>query len=111
MTLQESLEKARELDARVVEIAIERGAKTLQPPLVWYGLDPIHIRKACIRQAWNAIFNHWSNASPSAMRRLSLPRKIYLRTRSPDRVRILGKQLRGVQPCLRFDDGTTIAMY
>ena len=47
-------ERARALDARVLEIAARRSATVASQQREWYGFDPIHIRLSHMPRAWRA---------------------------------------------------------
>ncbi len=80
----------------------------------WYGLDPIHIRRAQFKIAWPLILNHWRCGElelPPVEPRGSLLRWTYLRTRVPDQRSLFGFMQRRVQPCGQLSDGTFISLY
>lgn len=110
--LEEVVRRAGELDACVERLAHERGFATIRPRREWYGLDPIHIRFGRRRQAWREILSLWSpGGSLPAASAGALRRTLYVRTRTPERRRLLGIEQRGTNPAARLSDGTTVALY
>src|SRR5580692_9720365 len=53
------LERARETDLALTELAERFSARLIDQPLAWYGFDPIHIRYRRRAEAWRAIFSGW----------------------------------------------------
>ncbi|MEX0978293.1 MAG: hypothetical protein WDZ48_05555 [Pirellulales bacterium] len=110
--LEQVVRRAGELDACVERLAVERGFATIRPRTEWYGLDPIHIRFGRRRRAWREILSLWTPGDPlPAASRGALVRTLYLRTRTPQRRRLLGFEQRGTNPAARLSDGTWVALY
>jgi len=110
--LESLRERARALDARILALARARGAALVEQSPEWFGLDPIHIRRASRQEAWEQILSPL--ASSSAARapeiRASDDRWAMRRLR-PERRRWMGRQEYHRQPCARFLDGTRISLY
>jgi hypothetical protein len=51
LSRDDALRGIAELDAGLAAISARRGLAYVAPPARWYGLDPIHVRRAC-RQEW-----------------------------------------------------------
>ncbi len=98
----EMLDRARDLDRRVVEAAAARGAAIVTPPLDWYGFDPIHVRRSRRAAAWRTVFAHWPGFAPSSKPARGLP----LLGRLPQEARLFGHRVGRPQPIVRRDDAT-----
>jgi len=110
--------RARELDARTVELARSRGVALVAQKADWYGLDPIHVRGACREEVCDAWLDpicggeaaRRSDAGTGA-RHLGREDRIALgRIRAAER-RVFGVLRTSTQPCARLLDGTTISVY
>lgn len=112
LSLEDVLQQAEALNARLSEVAVEREIRLISPQKLWYGFDPIHIRRRQWRAAWDTVFSPWRIATmaPRSVRG-SLRRYLYLRLLVPEERRLLGFEQRCVQPAGRLADGTTIALY
>jgi hypothetical protein len=105
----EVLRQAASLDEALVRLAAEYGARAVEPRAEWYGLDPIHLRRAVWSDAWGEMLG--SAMGTAARAQGSLRRWLYLRTRLPHEQRWLGWQQRRAQPCGRLADGTRLWFY
>jgi hypothetical protein len=66
LSLPEALEAAERVDAGLAELAAARGVRLLRLRPEWYGFDPIHIRPARWRAAWQQILGGASHGSVAA---------------------------------------------
>jgi hypothetical protein len=99
------LQKARELDQALEELATRHSARLVDQPLEWYGFDPLHIRRSRRARAWQAIFSHWPSfgaALPS--NRLALADVVRLRLAAPAERRLFGRHQLRTQPALELND-------
>jgi hypothetical protein len=55
LSLEQVLETAEQVDAGLAELATSRGLRLCRLEPTWYGVDPIHIRPALWRAAWQQI--------------------------------------------------------
>lgn len=104
--------RAHGLNEQLRGLAARRGFVLVPQPADWYGFDPVHIKWSRRRAAWREVLSPWS--APVGMplpARSGLARTLYLRSRVPQRRRVLGFLQRGRQPSARFSDGTTVAIY
>lgn len=62
----ETLDRARGLDAGLSELARSRGLPVVAPPLDWYGLDPIHVRRDRQGESWSEVLRAWGLAARAA---------------------------------------------
>ncbi|HEV8113845.1 MAG TPA: hypothetical protein VGR31_13805 [Planctomycetota bacterium] len=102
-------ERARALDARIVELARAHGAALVEQREDWYGVDPVHIRRRRRDAAWREILaplEACGRAQPArALERAALGRLL------PERRRFLGRDEVHAQPAAELLDGTTISVY
>jgi hypothetical protein len=112
LSLKETADRAIDLNERVGALAKARGMHVHLPVKQWYGLDPIHIRLRHYPRAWNAIFSSWSSANENrSISRAKLSDALYLRTRTPARIKWFNREYKVAQPCAKFADGTILSMY
>jgi hypothetical protein len=103
LALAELLRRAHDLDARLRRLAGEHGATLVEQPAQWYGLDPIHFRRAERRHAWERILADWPAASEQAAAGLPL-------IGAAD-YRLGGKRMTTPQPVRRLPGGATVSLY
>lgn len=111
LTLAELAERALTLDARLVEIARQRGCRTVEPQACWYGFDPIHIKRQHWRGAWGEILAPWSAEQECPPATTSLRRWLTLSRLTPERRWWCGREQRRQQPCGHLSDGTRVSLY
>ena len=99
------------LDDKITARAIEVGAHVVTPERAWYGIDPIHIRTAQRRTAWEAIFNNWSGVQEIEARPPGLVRAIHLWSLAPLERSWLWRTTKCTQPALTWEDGSALALY
>jgi hypothetical protein len=107
------VQRARELDGRLRELAKERSLLLVKPRPEWYGFDPIHIRRRAAGVAWHSILSRWSEGAagrPVLLRR-SVRRWLYLRGLAPEHFWLFGRERRQLQPVGLLADGTTLSLY
>ena len=111
LALADAIKRARAVDDRVERLARDRNFVALRPRADWYGIDPIHIRLRHRRSAWREILSHFPGGEAVRVPRATVLQTLYLRTRIPERRRLLGFEQCGSQPSARLRDGTTVAIY
>ena len=125
LDLHTAVERAAELDERMVGVTRALGVTLVGHDGRWYGLDPIHIRMKHWRQAWPAFLGAtsscWSglpgvaaksDATPvTTSLRPSVSRWARLRLLVPDIRWVCGIEQRRRQPGLTLADGTSIWAY
>src|SRR5579862_5035369 len=105
------LERARETDRAVSELANRFSARLIEQPLAWYGFDPIHIRYRRRGEAWRTIFSSWpSYDSSQPLPRWSRREAMRLRMAAPAERILFGRQQLRVQPAL-ISNGVTLHLY
>ena len=112
LTREELLARAREADAGLRAVAGDLNVALAEHDGRWYGLDPIHIRRAHQPTAYSTMFNAWRAAerSPAATKPpLRFRRRV--RRGAPQQRWVLGRERIRPQPCVRLADGSTLAMY
>lgn len=74
LSLEQVLETAERVDAGLAELATSRGVRLCRLEPTWYGIDPIHIRPAVWRTAWQRILGATCAVDGSAAEALRLYR-------------------------------------
>jgi len=89
----------QELDQGMRELAERYRVGWVDAPGDWYGIDPIHIRRAAEAEAWQTLFARWSAwRSPADVSRLGVLEKLKLRRLRPAERRLFGQQQLTPQP-------------
>lgn len=102
------MERARELDRGVRELANRRHIALAEPQAEWYGFDPIHLRRQCRQRAWREILARaWPASADIA--RISIRSRI--RQPKAERRREFGRARYTTQPGRILADGTTLSLY
>ena len=84
LPLAEIAARARELDARLVEAATQRGVRLIEFRPDWYGFDPIHLKLSRWHGAWHEILAGFADAAPPPTDRgHDVARWLYLWSRGP----------------------------
>ncbi|REJ91961.1 MAG: hypothetical protein DWQ34_13685 [Planctomycetota bacterium] len=103
---------APDLDAGLRELAESRGAEIVSPRAEWYGFDPIHIRRRYRTAAWRHYFSAWPEFRKLPRTDRSVPaERLRLRRARPETRTLAGRTQQTPQPAIRFDDGSTVAIY
>jgi hypothetical protein len=87
-------------------LALEHGARLVEPSPSWYGFDPIHVRRRMRSKAWSQILEH-----PWLARQGEMTGGARLPVFGSAELRLGGITLRTPQPVCRFKDGSTVALY
>jgi hypothetical protein len=105
------LERARETDRALLNLADRFSARLIEQPLAWYGFDPIHIRNRRRNEAWRTIFSGWpSYDSSRPLARRSQRESLQLRLAAPAERILFGRQQLKAQPAL-ITNGVTLHLY
>lgn len=108
ITLDQVLERAREIDERVREMAADIGAAVVEPRGDWYGLDPVHVKRRYRVDAWRALLAPWSDEPIPRPTRMPLGARITLHVKRPAQYSILGRAKQNEQPCATLPGGTRV---
>lgn len=108
---REALHRARVLNRHVRQLARRYEARLITPCPLWYGIDPIHIRRRHCREAWRDVFSHWGVPRQSASRCLRLRERIMLWRARPQQRWLFGVEQLQSQPAAVFADGTRLSLY
>jgi len=112
LTLDQARDRALALNERLRSLATGRGFGVIEQRTEWYGFDPIHIKRACRREAWRQILAAWTQHGDLALAaRSPLKHTLYLQSRVPAERRLWGLEQRAAQPSGRLSDGTTVSIY
>jgi len=112
ITFEEINERAHLLDAKLSALAQRRELVRIAPPVDWYGVDPIHIRRDRADQAWFAVMTGCYEGQPQQEPTMgSLRNWLYLRSLMPASYRLFSRAYRRVQPAGRLPSGTVISLF
>jgi hypothetical protein len=111
VTWTDALDRVRELNARVIELARQQRGVSCVPRLQWYGWDPIHVRRAAWAEAWCEILSGWSDRGVAQRARGSWLRGWQLRRQRPLVRRWFGFEQRRAQPTCTLRSGSAISLY
>ncbi|HWA97712.1 MAG TPA: hypothetical protein VG713_04445 [Pirellulales bacterium] len=112
LSIRETIERATEVNRRVEQLAAQRGLTLVNQSAQWYGLDPIHIRRAHWSKAWRNMIAPLIDTDTSfdeALLNETLGLRLKLAT--PEERRLIGLARRREQPVMRFDDGSRVSIY
>ena len=103
---------APELDAKLREIAEQRGAAVVSPRDEWYGFDPIHIRRRHRLGAWREYFSAWPEfADRAGLTRPPRAERMRVHCARPASRTVFGRDQETRQPAIEFADGTSVSIY
>jgi hypothetical protein len=108
LSLDEVLERAERVNAGLAELAAARGAKLFHLKPDWYGFDPIHIRPAATRPAWQEILGGPATANRPGGARLEALR-LYLMP--PERQWLFGVERVRPQSGRLLPSGSRVWLY
>ena len=108
LSLGEVVDRAGRVNAGLAELSAARGVRLFPLKPAWYGLDPIHIRPALWRRAWQEILGSEAavagqRGSPAETLRLYLMR--------PERRWLFGIEQRTPQPGVALPSGARVRLY
>ena len=108
---EETLRRLAEVAAALRDLGAAAGAAVVDPPREWYGLDPIHIRRAAREEAWRRSLESWGGGlGRGGQAPFRAERFLGLSLRA-ERYRVFGRERRRTQPVATFPDGTEISLY
>jgi hypothetical protein len=112
LTLADARVLVREINERLAKIGEKRKIPVISASGSWYGVDPIHIKRSVMRDAWPALLAAWREIDePFSVTRSSLSMVAYLSALEPRDYSRFGFQRHVRQPNGRLNDGTTISIY
>lgn len=107
LSFRHVLETARRVDEGISSLANARGSRLARLDTAWYGLDPIHIRRALWRSAWEEILDTRSgNAAGS-----SLAEGLKLHLMPPERRWLFGVEQFTPQSGIMLPSGGRVWLY
>jgi hypothetical protein len=105
------LDRARETDRVLAELAARFSARLIDQPLAWYGFDPIHIRYRRRAEAWRTIFSGWPSYDASRpLPRWSQSDLMRVRLAAPAERTVFGRSQLKTQPAFATN-GVTLHLY
>jgi hypothetical protein len=109
LSLDQVLSAAQQVNAGLRELAAARGVKFFRLNPSWYGVDPIHIRPALWRQAWEEILGgKGSEAKGRGYSRVDALRLYLMR---PERRWLFGVEQHAPQRGTELRSGARIWLY
>lgn len=120
LTVNEIQHRVHELDNRIVSIAEDHGIPLVGTDLLWYGLDPVHIRRRYWAGYWGNIIRNWSDGVDKSQNEVASEEErlradpllwCYMWSRWAKRRRVLGGIHERLQPSGRLSDGSIISVY
>ena len=112
LTLNDARSRVREINERLLEIGHTRKISVISASGLWYGLDPIHVKRSAMRTAWPVSMAAWRAAQePLAIASSSWWMAAYLKGLEPYECSKFGFRCRAEQPNGQLNDGTTISIY
>lgn len=108
LAFEDALARARDLDARLAEIARAHGATRLVPEREWYGLDPIHISRRARERAWRSWIGALAPIESASVRR---ERRVAAWRLVPEQRRLFGRLQQRAQPSVCLDGRIQVALY
>jgi hypothetical protein len=112
LSRRELMRRAERLSDALDRIAGERKTPVFSGKTEWYGIDPIHPRRAWSGAVWQAMLGALSSSESAVALRRARPREaLWLHRLKPAAWTQLRFARRCVQPAARFADGTSIALY
>jgi hypothetical protein len=112
LSRKEMLRRAEQLSEALTRLAEERKTPVFSGEMAWYGLDPIHPRRASAGEIWRRMLGELlAPDSVAPLARATTASAIQLRRLKPQAWSNFGVKRRARQPSGRLKDGTTIALY
>lgn len=111
LTRREAIDKASELNERIIALCAKYEAHCASHEAGWYGLDPIHVRRRFYHRAWTSFLTHWNRVAQQETTRFSLCFKARLRFARPAERWMYGVHQTKKQPVLSAQDGTRISLF
>jgi len=88
-----------QLDQGMRLLGRRHGLAWVEAPARWYGIDPIHIRRAYWHEAWGAVFSHWPGWRPGRIPPTpGFLESLNIRRLRPAEWRLFGRDFRTPQP-------------
>ena len=110
LTAGVAAQHARELNERVVELATQYDAQRVCPAAQWYGVDPIHVKRAYQTRAWQTILSVGQPSAAANAVSSFFPARSLCCLR-PQHRRLFGIKQSRRQPCATLINGTSISLY
>ena len=111
LDLETVLGRAEVLNEEIRRLAKKFSVRLIEPSREWYGLDPIHVRRKFVSQAWRDFLGPPVQTGEAAKASGAFLRRLYLHSLVPDARQIFWHKQHRAQPAGRLADGTTIALY
>ncbi len=111
LSLTDAIAHSRRLNDGLLSLAEKFSAHVIAPEKIWYGFDPIHVRRRHVASAWHALLAPWSAAPHEWQARGTLWQWCQLRSKRTHVQQFLARKYLTPQPALRAADGSTVSLY
>lgn len=111
VTLAEARQAAHAIDDGLRVLAEESGASFVEPKAIWYGLDPIHVRRRARASSFGAMLSPLAVGPQARGVPLPLREALWLRVLRPEHRRLYGVEQLTPQPAGTLRGGTRLSMY
>jgi hypothetical protein len=109
LSLAQVADTAERVTAGLAALAAARGLRFVRLRPEWYGVDPIHIRPALWRAAWQEILCGDAEAGENGDRSVSEALRLYLMR--PERQRLFGIEMHAPQTGRRLPRGASVKLF
>ena len=99
------------LDAELEGIAEDFGARVIEQPGHWYGLDTLHVRRRHLDDLWRAACEAWGLSAGDARAKASVAEWARIGTRAAEVRSLAGVMRFTPQPVLRLRSGGMLSLY
>lgn len=107
----QALAAAEELDERLRRLAQHRSLRLVIPERSWYGLDPIHWRRAAWPNVWHSVWGAADERGEEGSTRGGWREREALRWARAAECRVWGRRWREAASDVRWPSGTTLELY
>lgn len=111
VTLPQARETAHAIDDALRDLASQRGASYVEPAPAWYGLDPIHVRRAARDVSWRTALAPLIEGDRCPRADAPWGEGLHLRRLRPERRLLFGVEQVTQQPCGTLHDATNVSLY
>ena len=111
LSLHDLKHAATGLDAELQGIARDAGARVIEQPAHWYGLDTLHVRRRHLDDLWGAVCGAWGLHPTDAVVTPSVAAWARIGTRAAEVLSLAGVMRFTRQPVLSLRTGGTLSLY
>lgn len=111
LKFEDAIQFAHELDEKSQEISKFFSAKMIEPNERWYGVDPIHIKRRFLSEAWQTYTRQWTASDKSPPSNTDAKTRIATWRLRPFRRWLMNREQLRSQPCWQSPDIGSISLY